>query len=898
QNVLRAGGPEQQELLNAIHHERLTNRMAVDWPRLERLVAWVAMEDQTLSFWRSKLSGVKEFSRESVRSLLPGERTYSDKTAEEQLNEMIGLKSVKEQIRKKLAVARQLGSEHAGTLHMVFLGNPGTGKTVVAGLVGEIFRDAGLLRRGHTVIAENRAALVAEYEGQSAPRTNNMIDQALDGVLFIDEAHQLIREGGDDPFGLEAVRTLVARMERERNRLCVILAGYPEPVRRLISQDQGLKSRVKDEIIFEDYSPVELLVIFKSMAVKKESAGLAPIETDTMIGMEKVLKGMYETRNPDDWGNARNVRNLLDDLYATYAGRIDKGHGKQHVLPEDIPEIYQDFIEVKVDVDVLLKEINGLIGLNPMKTFINGLVDQVRLDRQRDEQGLMSAERRMMHMLFMGNPGTGKTTVARLMGKIFKGLGLLPRGHVIAVTGADLVSDHVGLEKARAKVREALGGILFIDELYGLTKGGLGQTYGADVIHNVLVPAMTDHKDRLVVIGAGYTKDLEEFLKANDGLRSRFAHHIDFPDFSADELLLIFSRYAQRQGYHLNQSGGDMLSTALTELMAAKPKNFGNARVVEEEYFGGMRRNLASRVKHLTSATREDLCTFTEEDLPTSLKSLIQTGGEDDLGTLIAEVESMIGLGSVKDFIRKQVAVLKAQKLRKKKQGADSKTDRTLHMVFTGNPGTGKTTVARLMGRIFKALGILKKGHCVETDSSDLVAEYVRQTAPKTKLKVEEAMEGVLFIDEAYTLCKGGTQDFGQEAIDQLLKMMEDYRDRLVVIVAGYPEKMQNFINTNPGLKSRFTQYVSFEDYSPDDLERIFIMFCQDANFQLVPEAQEKLKLSIQDLWVKRDQNFGNGRDMRTLFQTIQENQSVRIASMTDPTDLELCMILPEDVSG
>ena len=490
-------------------------------------------------------------------------------------------------------------------------------------LVGEIFREAGLLKRGHTVIAENRAALVAEYEGQTAPKTNNMIDRALDGVLFIDEAHTLIREGGNDPFGDEAVRTLVARIERERKRLCVIFAGYPSPVRRLIAQDDGLKSRVKSEIMFDDYSPSELFEIFKLMARKKELENLLPIASDTMAGIEKVLKAMYDTRNPDDWGNAREVRILLDNLYESYAVRIDQGIGEKRVLRVDIPELYQDYIDMTLDVDKLLTEINRLIGLMPVKKFIDELVNQVRLDQLREPKGLQRAERRMMHMLFIGNPGTGKTTVARLMGKILKGLGLLPQGHVVAITGADLIESHVGLEKAKQKVREALGGILFIDELYGLSKGSLGETYGADVINNILVPAMTDHKERLVVIGAGYNKDMDAFLQANIGLRSRFVHCINFPDFTANDLLLVFERYAERQGFRLDESGREAMVAALNGLSANKPDHFGNARTVEEEYFGGMKSKLAARIKQLTDHTIEELSTFTEEDIPDSLRRFI-----------------------------------------------------------------------------------------------------------------------------------------------------------------------------------------------------------------------------------------------------------------------------------
>jgi len=221
----------------------------------------------------------------------------------------------------------------------------------------------------------------------------------------------------------------------------------------------------------------------------------------------------------------------------------------------------------------------------------------------------------------------------------------------------------------------------------------------------------------------------------------------------------------------------------------------------------------------------------------------------------------------------------------------------SLHMVFTGPPGTGKTTVARIMGRVFKALGILEKGHIVETDRSGLVAGYVGQTAIKVDEIVQESIDGILFIDEAYSLSPpDGRDSFGQEAIDTLLKRMEDNRDRLVVIVAGYEEEMQRFIESNPGFKSRFNKYIGFDDYNPDELKDIFISIVKKNNYIAAEDLILRLHNRFSELYNTRTKSFGNGRVVRNLFEKIVEKQSNRLATLgNELSENDLKTLLPED---
>jgi AAA+ superfamily predicted ATPase len=274
---------------------------------------------------------------------------------------------------------------------------------------------------------------------------------------------------------------------------------------------------------------------------------------------------------------------------------------------------------------------------------------------------------------------------------------------------------------------------------------------------------------------------------------------------------------------------------------------------------------------------------------------VIREAKEEKLEDVMAEINKLVGMRNIKDQVNTLINLIKVQKERETRDLPVAKV--SLHSVFYGPPGTGKTTIARLLGRVFKCLGLLSKGQLVETDRAGLVAGYVGQTAIKVDEVVNQALDGILFIDEAYTLKGGdGGKDFGQEAIDVLLKRMEDMRDRLIVIVAGYPDEMKGFINSNPGLKSRFNRFFYFEHYTPEEMIKIFEIFSKNVEFVLNDKARKKLLALLTDAYQKRDRSFGNGRLVRNIFELVLERQANRLAKITPLTEELLCSVTDEDI--
>jgi SpoVK/Ycf46/Vps4 family AAA+-type ATPase len=819
-----------------------------------------------------------------------------------ELDSIIGMTELKKEIKslythvqQQVELAKIGGKSEKPSNHFVITGNPGTGKTTVARMLGKIFEGIGLLGAGH-VIEVDRSKMVVGYVGQTAPNVNKLCDDAMGGILFIDEVYTL-KQNDSDATGQEAIDTLLKRMEDDRDKLMVVVAGYKDKMAQFITSNAGLESRFTKKFHIEDYTPEELTEIFMSFA--KKDGIIVPDGTK-----DKVTAFFKDrcARKTKDFANAREARKLISEALKNKAQRIEDEGGVAALsrddaltlLPQDIPATAS---EKAVTIEEALKELNKLVGLKSVKDMVVKISNTLRAQKLTGDTETLSK-----HFVFTGNPGTGKTTVARILANVFNAVGMLPTNTLVEADRSKLVASYVGQTSplVNAKCDDAMGGILFIDEAYTLQQGQQ-DSFGQEAV-DTLLKRMEDDRGKYVVIAAGYSKEMEEFLQTNTGFKSRFSDTIHFEDYTPDEMYEIFINMCKKKKLEFADGTGGAdgadaaLKKRLKDIYGSRGKDFANARTVRQLY-DKVYENISSRVMAMegTGASeeemRKEMYILRAEDIPG-----VVAEKEVSLEDALKELNEMIGLKSVKDSVTSIANTLKAQKF----SGQTEKMEK--HFVFQGSPGTGKTTVARIMGNVFKALGMLPTNKVVEVERSKLVGEYMGHTAKITNKVCDSAAGGILFVDEAYALKQRKDDSFGQEAVDTLLKRMEDDRGKYVVIAAGYTKEMGEFLASNSGFKSRFTDYINFEDYTAAEMREIFISMCKKDKREFADGFDDALKKRLEDLYSKRDKQFANARIVRQIYKKTYENVSSRVVKMEadgaseDECKREIFILRPEDL--
>ena len=637
-------------------------------------------------------------------------------------------------------------------------------------------------------------------------------------------------------FRVEALFTGIEKFNSKNRRSITIFVGEENILKdSMIKHPIILDSLVNKKIYIKGFDALRI----KSKVIERLE-NIMKIDEEFSEKLEEYIKSTYFPESVDEY---TYIENLYNQVVFNKFNVLDI---KPSFNIDDVP-----MQEGTRDIEEILTDINGLIGLAEVKENTREILKYLDYSKKIDTEGFVN-----LNMIFKGNSGTGKTTVARLFAELYYKLGFIRENKIIEVTSKDLIGTHLGetAPKTQAVIESALGGVLFIDEAYTImaSKGGSNSNYPAECI-GTICKAMELYSKDLIIIFAGYTKEMNDFINANQGLMSRIGYEIEFPDFSKTELIQIFKDEVEGNEFTLEEGVLDKIEKIIVKNKVGR--NFGNARFVI---------NLFDRLVLTHAANYQDenklkVITNKDVDIYNETKKDKQRGVDE----ILNDLNSLIGLEKVKETIDGFVSIIELNRK------LDRIPDFNMHMIFKGNAGTGKTTVARLLAEIYYNLGYIKRNKLVEVQSQDLIGEFLGQTGPKTQAVIDSALDGVLFIDEAYSIMEhnGTNASYSAECVATLLKAMEDYRGRLIIIFAGYTEEMKKFRDLNPGLKSRIGYEIDFEDYNLEELLQIFEKKVYDKQFKFNETAKTKVENLLKK--AKEVENFGNGRFIENMVQKI-----------------------------
>ena len=780
------------------------------------------------------------------------------------LDDLIGLEAQKTQIRELaetvMAIAAQRGNAMLNRLNanILITGPSGSGKTRLLFSATDYLIEKGLFKDDEQDVF---TALSID--------TLDLSENPLKAIT-LDDAHKLLPvDRSSDLSGtvLEYIfENSRLRQLAGNDRLVLIISGSHE-LQDYVDARPELKSLFGLNIRLPEYTPTEVAAICEFILHDTYKLRL---NDKARQKLARVFN--YERRNSECFGNAHLAASKANELMMM-ATRRCKGSTPSEIVADDVTG--REYVPKTLE-EVML-EFDKYVGVDEIKNTMTGIVNSIRSFQKLHPDKTYELKD---HYLFLGNPGTGKTTMARVFADALSAMGILPSGQLVEVAPKDLKGQYMGHTgpKVDAVFDRAMGGVLFIDEAYDMW-GGENDTFGNEAV-TALIKNVEDRRGKLVVILAGYPREMGIFATANPGIPSRFNTTVNFRDYKGEELTEIARRMIAAQGYTLDEKADKAIGKFFEKMYVSRKKDFANAREVRN----AVDKAIKAQNTRIQAAMEQPGFDASSEFVIT----MADFTGENEnppmsVDEVIATLDDLIGMDHIKQEIRKLANVAMVNRMRMER-GIGAAALQPVNIILTGNPGTGKTTIAKRLGQVLHAAGVLPTDKVVEREAKTILSSYVNASGQNMDKAVDEAMGGVLFIDEAYNLLPqpGSMNNTGNEALDALMTRMENDKGKFVVVIAGYKDRMEELIRRgNPGLMSRFNKNLHIDDYDADALTQIFKINAQKRKFTLTPEAEAALEWRMNEMVINKGIHFGNAREAVNLLNEVIEMQGNRIAADT-----------------
>ena len=801
---------------------------------------------------------------------------------DDELSILVGLEQQKKLLREHVVTLKEIvdqrGISALGSINsnILITGNSGSGKTVLTGQIMELMVASGLFDD-------------EDWEPYDSLSIDNLdLDKEPLKAIDLEDAHKFLPERKDADLTGTPLEYLTVRSRLQlavgKNPLILIVNGNQE-LREYIEKRPELNSLFALKISLPDYTPTEVAAICGQILKEKYSLSITREARDKLC---RVFN--YERRNSECFGNAHLADSKASELMMA-ATRRNKGKKVTLVTEDDVTG--KEF--VPKTIEEVMAEFDKYVGIDEIKKTMLSIVNSIRsFERLHPGETYILKD----HYIFIGNPGTGKTTIARVFADALSAMGVLPSGQLVEVSPGDLKGQYQGhtAPKVDAAFDRAMGGVLFIDEAYGVWNGE-NDDFGTEAV-TALIKNAEDRRGKMIAILAGYQKEMGVFSTANPGIASRFNVNIKFRDYKGPELTEIARRMIKAQGYTLDNSAELGIGKFFDKMELAKQKDFANARDVRNAVDKAIKTQ-NTRIQKESSKPGFDA----SKEFVLTMNDISGSSEKPPLSVdeVLAQLDDLIGMDDIKQEIRKLANVAMVNRMRMER-GLGSAALQPVNIILTGNPGTGKTTIAKRLGEVLHAAGVLPSDKVVEREAKTILSGYINESGRNMEKAVDEAMGGVLFIDEAYNLLPvpGSMNNTGNEALDALMTRMENDKGKFVVVIAGYKDRMEELTRRgNPGLISRFNKRFHIDDYSAEELIRIFKFNLEKRNFKITGEAEAELRKTVKHMVDNKGLHFGNAREVVNLLNEAMELQGNRIASdisVFDTNPDALTIIEAEDI--